>query len=128
MTVADLTDPALLKNVDGGPIRRVAISEDQVAVVLELMDGQTFAARTEGDCCSSSWVEHLTVPPDIEGATIIGVARLGEHTEINSTDDCLSVYHTAIPTTAGEIVIEYRNSSNGYYGGWLNPFYRVEFP
>lgn len=33
--------------------------------------------------------------------------------------DYIKVYRTTIVTDRGFIDIEYRNSSNGYYGGWL---------
>jgi hypothetical protein len=34
--------------------------------------------------------------------------------------DCLQVYGLKVTTNKGEIVIDYRNSSNGYYGGNLS--------
>lgn len=78
---------------------------------------------TEGDCCSQSWIEHLTVPPDIVGAKVTGITspELPPHEELppDSDDDHIQVYHTAWQTTKGEVIAEYRNSSNGYYGGWM---------
>lgn len=79
-----------------------------------------------GDCCSMSWIEHWTEPPDVIGATITNVTEpaLDPHAPVEEQDgESIAVYHTAIATTRGEIVIEYRNSSNGYYGGWLERVY-----
>ena len=75
-----------------------------------------------GDCCSRSWVEHLTVPDDITGATVVGadVKDLHEKTIDDHPDlDCLQFYEESVRTNKGDIIIEFRNSSNGYYGGEL---------
>lgn len=99
-------------------------------VVLRFADG-TKRYRPEGDCCSESWVEHLTVPDLGRGSKVLRVSESdgvdATPAEKASTDasrdyptDCLRVYHTAIATERGEVVIEYRNDSNGYYGGSLH--------
>lgn len=74
----------------------------------------------EGDCCSTSWIEHLTIPDNVQGSKVISVEELtiGEQQEINNYE-YLQVYETRIRTNRGDIVLEYRNSSNGYYGGYL---------
>lgn len=75
-----------------------------------------------GDCCSRSWVEHLTVPDDIAGASVIGAdakdlddKAIDDHPDL----DCLQFYEESVRTNKGDIIIEFRNSSNGYYGGEL---------
>lgn len=88
-------------------------------------DGFTRSFEVEGDCCSHSWIEHLEMPGDISGATLLSVEDSApitqdhdEHDETNG-GDCISVYNTSFKTDKGEIILEYRNSSNGYYGGYL---------
>jgi hypothetical protein len=51
---------------------------------------------------------------------VTGIAEqdMGE-TDGENSWDCIRVYQTSFATPKGEIVVEYRNSSNGYYGGWL---------
>lgn len=108
-------------------------SIDGEDLVLRFTDG-TKRYRAEGDCCSVSWIEHLTVPDLGRGAVVLRVTESGgvDATPEQQADqdarlkakgeygtDCLVVYHTAIATTKGEVVIEYRNDSNGYYGGYL---------
>jgi hypothetical protein len=74
----------------------------------------------EGDCCSRSWIEHLEVPIDLAGSTFLHFDE-SEPVEVEHPDhDCLKVYKSSFKTNRGEIVLEYRNSSNGYYGGSLN--------
>lgn len=103
------------------------------------VDGSTRRLYTDGDCCSVSWIEHLTMPDDIVGATIQSVDEptmpphddhkcivrdwskpYDENDESTCGHDSLAVYHTRFRTDRGDIVLEYRNDSNGYYGGNLN--------
>lgn len=107
----------------GRKIATVELDEDKEVLTLALSDG-TLIGRAEGDCCSHSWVEHLTVPPDVAGATIQGYSESDEVEENRgeeySDSELTQVYHSAIQTDRGEIIIEYRNESNGYYGGWMS--------
>ncbi len=85
-----------------------------------------------GECCSHSWIEHLEIPNDIRGGVISRVvdgdyvptsleekveAALVEPEEANY--ESIAVYQTNFYTNRGTISLEYRNSSNGYYGGSL---------
>lgn len=96
----------------------VEVTEDKERLIFTLDDGRTISYTAEGDCCSHSWIEHLTVPPDIAGSSVDGFAEqeMGETEEDYET---IRVYQTSFRTPKGEVVVEYRNSSNGYYGGWL---------
>lgn len=114
----------------GVVLRAVTTEGDGERVILTLADGTRRVYEAEGDCCSTSWVEHITVPPDIDGATVLRVSEAGYG--VDATDaqraeckthrkrlDVLRVYQTVLTTDRGDVVIEYRNSSNGYYGGSL---------
>ena len=88
-------------------------------------DGFARAFGVEGDCCSNSWIEHLELPRDVAGAKLLSVEDSNritqdhpEHDEENG-GEAVAVYNTRFLTDRGEIVLEYRNSSNGYYGGFL---------
>lgn len=87
-----------------------------------LSGDKTLTYDTYGDCCSSTWVEHITVPNDIKGAIVTEVTEpvLPPHAPVEEDEyESIQVYHTAFKTDKGEIILEYRNSSNGYYGGNL---------
>lgn len=91
-------------------------------ILFTFADGSKVKGVVSGDCCSSSWIEHLTIPPDIKGATII---KAGDSAPVGLSSwedeyDHIQVYNTSIATDRGEIIIEYRNSSNGYYGGSID--------
>ncbi len=76
--------------------------------------------ETEADCCSSSWIEYLDHPANGYDAIIAEVSDESEYRmESDERHECLRYYQQVIKTTKGDLVIEYRNSSNGYYGGAL---------
>ena len=109
-------------------VSKEAVTEEAVTerkeeiFVIEFEDGkQRFLV--EGDCCSCSWVEHLTVQDDLNSAMLISVEdqRIDSKCEEDHAEyDYLQVYETRFRTNRGDIVLEYRNSSNGYYGGSIN--------
>ena len=74
-----------------------------------------------GDCCSNSWIETVDVQP----GTVLSVESIdidevfpGINRPYNRGDDeYLQYYGVKIITTGGHGGLEFRNSSNGYYGG-----------
>lgn len=102
----------------GKPIESVEVQDDNTLLVFRLLDGRTVCYRVSEECCSESWIEHLTVPPDIRGAEVetYDEQELGEYQKDRET---IRIYQTSFGTPKGEIIVEYRNSSNGYYGGAL---------
>lgn len=119
------------------PLAGIDLSGDKQQFVLRFQDGEQVRYGVEGDCCSVSWVEYLTIPAGIDGQVITGVEELemeGEPTPcVNCREryrpdednapacnhDVLQVYQTHFHTPVGDIILEYRNDSNGYYGGYL---------
>jgi hypothetical protein len=103
------------------PLASVAVSVDKEFLAFTFQDGSTAVFSAEGDCCSHSWIEHLTVPDDVAGCVIEAIEDSDSSRDDDDPEhDCLQVYHTKFRTRAGDIVVEYRNSSNGYYGGYLS--------
>jgi hypothetical protein len=118
---------SLFEGMGEHSLKAVSLSDDKQQIVFEFTEGENVVFGVEGDCCSRSWIEHLDVPKDVIGEKIIGVedARMDRNGEGDSGDDdkeyseCLQIYNTKFVTLKGCIVLEYRNSSNGYYGGYL---------
>jgi hypothetical protein len=111
----------LFEGMLGRTIDTVALSADKAQIVFRFQDGGEDAMfEVEGDCCSTSWIEHLEVPNDVKGAVLTDVAN-GDYVvgESESEYEEVKVYSTSFKTTKGEIILEFRNSSNGYYGGYL---------
>ena len=97
------------------------LNNESLIIKLDTDTKEKVSIQVEGDCCSQSWIEHNTIPDDINGATILGVDDIGMDTPKDldlSQYECLACYECRIKTTAGDIVLEYRNNSNGYYGGY----------
>lgn len=113
--------------LEGRVVWRVRKTPDGDRLLVDLVGGTTLRYEAEGDCCSQSWVEHIEAPPDLgQGALVTGVDESSgaepygsHHCDRDCEHDVLEVYNTTIHTTRGDIVVEYRNDSNGYYGGWL---------
>jgi hypothetical protein len=72
-----------------------------------------------GDCCSYTWIEHLECPDLGSGAEVLGIEDLNLGSEEQHEYDVVQFYQSLVKTNKGTISIEYRNSSNGYYGGEL---------
>jgi hypothetical protein len=109
----------------GRKIKEVTISQDKTKVHFKFLGGSFQSYRAEGECCSYCWIEHLEMPDQIEGAVIMSVEQ-SEHVPWDNHKcghkcghEGLDVYHTTFKTDKGEIILEYRNDSHGYYGGSL---------
>ena len=116
------------ENMLNRPLKSVQLDSEKTEIVFEFQDGSSRKFGVGGDCCSTSWIEHLETPDSILGATITaveegyGVPWDGHECEKSlpkCSHESLSVYNTKFRTDKGEIVLEYRNNSNGYYGGYL---------
>lgn len=91
-------------------------SKDRLRFALD--DGTSVHCYTDGDCCSSSWIEHIEGVANLIGAT---VRAAEDGPEVPSENDGeLKFYNFRIVTERGFCNLEMRNSSNGYYGGSLD--------
>lgn len=72
----------------------------------------------EGDCCSSSWFEHVSGVEVLVGHTVTKAETIGMP-DIPQEDvwECVQAYGFQLLTDKGHFLIEMRNLSNGYYGG-----------
>lgn len=104
----------------GKTITGMKIAEDKKALLFITDQGEA-VVKVDGDCCSSSWVESIELPALGFPAKVTAVSDL-DLPGVDQKDeyDFIAVYGCKITTDKGEIVIDYRNSSNGYYGGNLS--------
>ena len=84
-------------------------------------DKGTFSFYTDGDCCSRSWIAGMEGVAALLGSPIQEVADLdlGKPRENVGSYDIVQFYGWKIRTLRGIFVLEFRNESNGYYGGSL---------
>lgn len=105
-----------------------AIYQDSCNIVFKFGNGEILSMYAYAECCSDTWIETVEIIPGAVGAT---VTEIKEETFVATDDpihDCLKSYQTRIRTLSGDIVIEYRNASNGYYGGELEEGLAVPNP
>lgn len=103
----------------GKIITGIKIARDREAMLISTLEDD-YVVRVDGDCCSHSWIESVELPALGFPALVTAVTDLdlSNLNEDNSDEfECLQVYGVKISTDRGEIVIDFRNSSNGYYGG-----------
>lgn len=121
----------------GKILKEIVLNQAKDIVIFRFEDGLSKVVSVDADCCSHSWIEHLEMPDSIAGATILSVDEPAldawdSHECKESVRDkdykvieegcgheVLAVYHTRFVTDKGDIILEYRNDSNGYYGGSL---------
>jgi hypothetical protein len=105
----------------GKTIAAINVAADKEAIQFILADGSTVIARCDADCCSHTFIESIEAPAFGFPATVVKAVELDWDKEPLSDEEyeCLQFYGFKIETDKGDIVIDYRNSSNGYYGGSL---------
>lgn len=104
----------------GRTITAIKIAEDKEALLF-VTDAGDVRVRCDGDCCSYSWVESIELPAlgfpaKVLSAEDVDMPDLGDM----EGHDVVSYYGFKIDTDKGVILIDYRNDSNGYYGGNLS--------
>lgn len=104
----------------GKTVSSVQMTADKMAIRFRLTDGTEVVALTDADCCSHTWIEHVSMPAggfpfSVLEADDLDMPDLGEQ----PGHDVMAYYGFQIKTDKGHMVIDYRNDSNGYYGGSL---------
>ena len=106
----------------GKTLTGIKVADDKEAIMFQTTDGD-IVARCDGDCCSHTWIESIentvrefpalvTAAHEIEDGLPEAVSDHPEH-------NYLQFYGFRVTTDKGVIVLDYRNESNGYYGGSL---------
>lgn len=105
----------------GKTLTGMKIDADKEALLFQTADGD-IVVRVDADCYSHTWVEHIELPALGFPAVVVSAADLDMNKPMSDETDeyeYIQYYGFKIVTDRGEIVIDYRNSSNGYYGGNL---------
>lgn len=105
----------------GKTLTAVHLADDKKAIRFDVEGGEPIVARADGDCCSSTWIENVENPEAIVGSPVLSAEAIDmPERELKRDDfDVVAFYGFKIATLNGECVIDYRNESNGYYGGNL---------
>jgi hypothetical protein len=101
----------------------MSVNEDRTRITIEMADGTAYHLDAEGDCCSNSWFENISGEHEFIGTVIVRIENVKASmpaTVVEQDDKYIKFYGVKLHTTGGFLFIEYRNSSNGSYGGSLS--------
>ena len=90
-----------------------------------ITDAGDFDYYCFADCCSESWINHVNGLDELVGGTVQDVeeidffALLKVEPEATRQDSDVVLFHR-VKTEKGVCTFEFRNSSNGYYGGSID--------
>ena len=104
----------------GKKILAVYLAEDKKAIKFDLDGAEPIITRADGDCCSSTWIEYIETPENLLG-TVAAVEDVDMPDKGSPAEyDVIAYYGCKITTDKGSCLLDYRNESNGYYGGSLD--------
>lgn len=109
-----------LKGLVGHEPRELWVGPEEAEMRLVCADG-TLVMDTDGDCCSESWwADAIGVKQLLAGSRVTAAEEIDMPTpEDNRTrQEQDQAYGLKITTDRGVCTLVFRNSSNGYYGGW----------
>lgn len=108
----------------GKTVRAVYLAADGGAIRFDLDDGESLVVRADGDCCSHSWIEEIQGVEQLIGSPVVSVEGVSMPDKAGNRyghyEEEMQYYGCKITTGKGYALIDYRNSSNGYYGGSLS--------
>lgn len=81
-------------------------------------DDGDYVFRADGDCCSQTFIESVEGPT---AGKVLAVQQpeWGDPVRVENNDELKFYKATFVIEGAGHLDVEYRNESNGYYGGSL---------
>ena len=113
-----------MKELIGKKITGISISEDHETLAFETDKG-TIVYTALGGCCSESWFADITGVCELLRGGAVKTVETIDMDGYNVDDgrcrqECDEAYGLKLVTDRGYTDIVFRNSSNGYYGGWLD--------
>lgn len=94
---------------------KIELASDKKAIRFTFDNNEQVVAKCDGDCCSDTWIENIEMPAGGLPAKILNIEDL----DLPSDSNELALYGLKFTTDKGDFVLDYRNESNGYYGGDL---------
>ena len=111
-----------MKELVGTVVKEVYLDSGTQHYMLFKTDLFDCAFIAEGDCCSESWFSAVAGLENLIGYKVREVVEvtMGSPADGKSRQECDQLYRITLVTKWGACDIEFRNSSNGYYGGWVS--------
>jgi hypothetical protein len=119
----------------GKTIERVLISSNKMELGFELTGGERMAFYTDGDCCSQSWIEAVENVDSLIGGKVTGANEIDMGDVTDTYDEADPPPQEFVQAYGVEVSVEgrptfkleFRNASNGYYGGSLRKAKHVKW-
>jgi hypothetical protein len=119
-----------MKQLIGRRVNGVYLSPDKDLIDFDTDQGPV-QFDAEADCCSESWFNHIEGLNALLGQVVESVEQVdmegineGEP-GFSGRQECDSLFSIKLKTQRGVCGIEFRNSSNGYYGGSAQLVYKL---
>lgn len=107
----------------GKIVSGLRINSDQSILAFDHPDGTSTCYQTESDSFSETWFADFVGVHSLIGAKIIraegAVIDFGDSRDDRTRQEFDKIYGLKIATDKGYLDIVFRNSSNGYYYGWI---------
>ena len=103
----------------GKTLTKVELAADKKAIRFTVDEEETVVAKCDAECCSSTWIESIDMPAGGLPAKILKATELDLPSQ-ETDDELIQLYGLKLTTDKGDLVLDYRNASNGYYGGDLS--------
>lgn len=105
----------------GKVIESIWLADDKEAIKFKIQgEAEPIIALAYGDCCSHTWIENAENVEAILGHPVLASDNVDlDREEGKDGYDVIKFYGFNIDTIGGTCKIDFRNSSNGYYGGDL---------
>lgn len=108
-----------LDNLIGKRICGIAVTDEGQSITFNDENEILYVYRACADCCSHSWIEYVEDPENLIMQKVIKIEEKDISKEETEEYDWLDIMSYDIYTEKGICKIDFRNSSNGYYGGAL---------
>ena len=108
-----------MEQLIGKTISGFNLDPDKCWIEFNTSDGEKLHYEAHAECCSYSWIESIEDLDNLIGETIISVDEKDIDGRQEEEHEWLQVYNYDLNTCKGSCTIDFRNSSNGYYGGSL---------
>ncbi len=108
-----------MKELIGKKVLKIEIDKEKQHYLKFTTDSGELLYFAEGGCCSESWFYGMNGVESLIGQVVKTVEQvnLGEVLNYIGRQEWTQAYCIKVTSIGGHTDIEFRNSSNGYYGG-----------
>jgi hypothetical protein len=102
----------------GATIKSVVVSEEGTRLTFTTTD-RVYRYDAFADCCSESWIESTDPLEELAGTTVLRIEQSPTQEVEGTRQEVDDIDFVTFLTDKGYWKLEFRNSSNGCYGGYM---------